>query len=95
MMNFMIATYILTDCEIWRNQKELNQKRTHLDIYISLISTKKKQTTLLHIKFAVTILEEIEEKLDKEYKRKRDNQSPSEKREHYTKICRRCDEWKN
>ena len=38
---------------------------------------------------------EIEEKLDKEYKRKRDNQSPPAKRGHYTEVCRRCDEWRN
>ena len=34
----------------------------------------KGQTTPSHTKFAVTIMGKIEEKLDKEYKRKRDNQ---------------------
>jgi len=39
----------------------------------------KEQTTPSHTKFAVIILGEIEKKLDEEYKRKRDNQSSSEK----------------
>ena len=37
------------------------------------------QTIPSHTKFIIIILEEIEEKLDKEYKRKRDNQLPSKK----------------
>ena len=44
----------------------------------------KGQTTPSHTKF-----------IDKEYKRKRDNQSPPAKWGYYTEICRRCDKWRS
>src|ERR1044071_3166879 len=88
-----IYTYRLGDME----KPERTELEKNSPWYLYLFDqyeekAEKGQTTPSHTKFTATILGEIEEKLDKEYKRKRDNQSPSAKREHYTEVCRRCDE---
>src|ERR1044071_3292125 len=47
------------------------------------------------MKFTIVILGEIEKKLNEKHKKKRDNQSPPKKKGHYTKICARCNDWRN
>src|ERR1044071_7897073 len=75
--NYDIYTYRLEDMEKpERTELEKNSPWYLYPFDQYKEKAEKGHTIPSYIKFAVTILEEIEEKLDKEYKRKKDNQSP-------------------